>query len=213
MAKLSDEYKSSLEAAVTKYEAALETASPYLESRGIDLAAARRFRLGVVSDPEPGHESGRGRLAIPYLTKTGPVAIKFRCIRQHSCKEQWHAKYAAPTGQEVKLYNTKAFFADEDIIAITEGEIDALILTEYCRIPAVGVPGAGNWKNRRHWPRMFSGYQKVLVFRDPDDAGEELAARIADSLMQATIIELPKDVNETFIEQGADYIRQMAGLR
>lgn len=212
MARPDAELKRSLEAAVSRYETGLEMVFPYLQARGIDLAGAREFRLGSVSEPDPGHESGRGRLSIPYLTPTGVVAVKFRCVAEHDCRDTGHAKYMAPTGQPVRLYNVAAFAADSDCIGITEGELDALVLSRYCDIPATGVPGAGNWRNHKHWPRLFTGFRHVLVFRDPDDAGEELAGRICESLSQARVVELPADVNETYLEKGADFIRAAAGL-
>jgi len=203
-----------LNAAVVRYEAALPLVSSYLDSRGISVAVAREFRLGGVSEPAPGHEAGKGRLSIPYLTPAGPVAVKFRCIADHRCAELGHGKYTAPRGQQVKLYNVAAFTADldRDYIGIAEGELDALVLTWYCRIPAVGVPGASNWQGNPHWPRLFSGFSRVLVFRDPDTAGGELAARICDSLPQATVIELPADVNDTLLDKGPEFIQCMAGV-
>lgn len=213
MPQLSAESRSSLEAAVTTYEANLDLAATYLAGRGIDLEVARRARLGVVSEPEPGHGSGRGRLSIPYLTKSGPVAIKFRCTEPHDCREvEGHQKYAAPAGQTARLYNVPDLFADSDVIALTEGELDALVLSGQCGIPAVGIPGVSNWKNKRHYPRMFSGYSRVLVYGDPDDAGKELARRICDSLSQAVAVDLPADVNETYLRHGKDFLRKAAGL-
>jgi 5S rRNA maturation endonuclease (ribonuclease M5) len=212
MARPDAESKTLLGAAVTRYEAGLEMVFPYLHSRGIDMDAARAFRLGSVSEPDPGHEAGRGRLCIPYLTASGVVVVKFRCVAAHDCKTVGHAKYLAPNGQRARLFNVAAFGVDVDYLAVCEGELDALVLSYYCAIPAVGVPGAGNWRNHRHWPRMFSGVRRVLVFTDPDDAGAELAARICESLTHARQVELPADVNDTYVKKGAGYIRQMAGL-
>jgi len=212
MARLDAESKNLLETATAKYETDLEMIFPYLQRRGIDLDIARAFRLGNVSEPEVGHESARGRLSIPYLTPTGIVALKFRCVADHTCDEFGHSKYTAPKGQKVRLYNVSALGAESDYVGITEGELDAIVLSAYCGIPATGVPGAGMWKANRHWPRMYSGVRRVLVFRDPDSAGEELASRICESLTQARVVELPGDVNEVFLDKGPEAIRTMAGL-
>src|SRR4051812_5430637 len=83
-------------------------------ARGIGLDAARQYRLGSVSEAEPGHEKTWGRLSIPYITPSGIVAIKFRCVRDHDCKESDHPKYLAPKGQKPRLYNVAAFTADGD---------------------------------------------------------------------------------------------------
>ena len=212
MARPDAESKSLLETATAKYETNVEMVYPYLLGRGIEADVARSFRLGSVSEPEPGHESARGRLSIPYLTPTGIVAMKFRCIAEHNCDEHGHPKYTGPKGQKVKLYNVAALHAESNHIGIAEGELDALVLTAYCGIPATGVPGAGNWKANRHWPRLYSGFSRVLVFRDPDPAGDELASRICESLTHARVVELPGDVNETFLDKGPEAIRAMAGL-
>ena len=40
------------------------------------MEAARLARLGVVVEPEVGHEQFAGRLSIPYITKSGVVGLR-----------------------------------------------------------------------------------------------------------------------------------------
>ena len=98
-------------------------------------------------------------------------------------------------------------------IGISEGEFDAVIATAECDIPTVAIPGVETWKQHAEWPRLFDGFNRVLVFKDNDDAGEKLTARIVHDLDTAVVVSLPlNDVNSTFTKFGADVIRKAAGL-
>lgn len=208
---LSSSARDSLETATTQYELFANEASSYLEQRGIDQALASTHRLGVVSVPVVGHEMFEGRLCIPYLTKAGVVNLKFRCMGEHDCKDQGHAKYLVGT-DHTNIYNVGAFFQDSPVIAITEGEIDAIILDGIVGIPAVGVPGVQNWKS--HYERCFMDYEHVYVFADGDDAGKEFGKRVSSLIDGTTIVTMPHgtDVNTIYLSEGAEGLRKRAGL-
>src|SRR5690348_12694648 len=98
---------------------------PWLEKRGITKAIESSRHLGVVTQPILGHGPATGRLAIPYVTDAGPVAINFRCLKDHDCKAvDKHSKYWKPAGQETRLYGVQSYFTDELTISVTEGELD-----------------------------------------------------------------------------------------
>ena len=65
---------------MNNYAASISLAQGYLESRGIPLEVARLAQLGVVAEPDTGHEQYTGRLSIPYITKTGVVDLRFRSL-------------------------------------------------------------------------------------------------------------------------------------
>jgi len=169
------------------------------------------YRLGFVDEPVPGHESYRDRLSIPYLTRTGVVALTFRCIEDHSCKEAGHSKYLKPPAVSSRLYNTTALFTDQPFIAIAEGELDALTLS-ISDIPAVGVPGATNW--RRYYNRCFEDFTQVYVFCDGDTAGREFGKKVAHEIEYATLIHLPEgeDVNSLYCKEGKEALWSLTGL-
>lgn len=202
----------SLEQAVAKYQTAISLASDYLGSRGIGPRVAEAARLGVVAEPEPGDEHMQGRLAIPYLTRAGVVAVKYRCIQDHSCKEASHPKYTGHSNKRPRMYNANAFFQHSSVIGITEGEFDALVLSHYVGIPAVGCPGVSTWQS--HFPRCFSGYDQVLMFADGDKPGRDMARMIQKELMQTRVVYMPddQDVNDVYLTEGADGLRKRAGL-
>lgn len=209
----SKELRNSLAKAASRYEANLELAVGqdalgYLQLRGLPIAAARRFRLGVVDGGEGSeHPEYAGWLAIPYLTRAGVVSFKFRNLAEDATP-----KYIGP--YETRLYNTLAMDAADrtGVLAICEGELDAITL-ELCGIPAVGVPGVQVYKKHPEWRELFNGYQRVLIFQDDDEPGRELAKQLHGDIGASSIIRLPgADVNDTFLAFGREGIRRAAGL-
>jgi DNA primase len=203
-----------LEKATARYAAAVSEVLPYLERRGIDPQVAADARLGVVLDPEPGHEDYYGRLSIPYITRSGVVSLKFRCTEDHDCKENGHPKYLCLSGGEGKphLYNVNSFFARSQIVGITEGEFDALVLSHYAGLPTVGCPGVSTWQS--HFPRCFQGYGLVIVATDGDKAGREFGRMIQKQVPNTRVISMPddEDVSSFYIKYGAEALRQRLGL-
>lgn len=209
---LSDEQKKSLESAVLQYQADLEHALPYLDSRGIGRDTALTRQLGFVTTPAtPEHNHAKGRLAIPYLTKAGAVGITFRCIQDHSCRSvEKHSKYVKPRGQLTSLYGVNDFFGTHLDIHIAEGEIDAITLSELCGLEAIGIPGADNWQD--WWALNFEDYRHVYIYCDGDQAGEQMGNRVANKLKsKAVIIHLPKgeDVNSFYLKYGPEALKEL----
>ena len=155
----------------------------------------------------PGHEHAIGALSIPYITGSGVVGVKFRKIDGSSPKYIW------PTGQKIGMFNVSDLMNDSDSIGICEGELDTIILSSMCDIPAVGVAGVSQWKE--WFPMMLEGYKNVFIFADNDvkedgrNPGQELAKRIKEDLNHAIIINLPpnKDVNDIYLSEGADWFK------
>ncbi len=156
----------------------------------------------------------QGRLCIPYITPTGVVQLKFRCIEDHSCKETHKdTKYIGISGVGVHMFNTRAFLIDSPIIAVTEGEIDALTVQAVAKIPAVGFPGTQSMKG--FWFRAFTGYQRVLVLADGDKPGRDAAKAIAKQLPNADVVNLPdgEDANSLLINFGGpETFQELCGL-
>lgn len=208
--KLSESLRESLEQATWVYQEAFagSPAEEYLAGRGISAELAATFRLGYVAEPEVGHDDYIGRLAIPYLTPAGPVDIRFRNVGGDS----QGPKYLTRPGATGHLFNVLAFQADTDYIALSEGELDAVVATGLCGLPTVGVPGANAWKPFYH--RAFLDYRRVFLLADGDEAGRGWAKRIASEVETATPITMPDgcDVNEFVLAHGPDELRKRCGL-
>ena len=195
-----------LDQAAHRYAANIYQAEDYLRSRGIPMEAARLARLGVVVEPEIGHESFAGRLSIPYITKTGVVDLRFR-----SLNPAVEPKYMGMTGAETRMFNVLDIERAGDFIGVCEGELDTITLSSCVGIPCIGVPGANSWK--KHYTRLLADFERVFVFADGDQPGKEFANSLAREL-PVTVVQLPdgEDVNSAYVKYGASYIKDKAGL-
>ena len=192
--------------AASKYAGSISLAADYLASRGITKEVALQARLGVVEEPEPGHEAYQGRLSIPYITKTGVVDLRFR-----SLNPAVEPKYMGMTGAETKMFNVLDIEKAGDWIGVCEGELDTITLSALVGIPCIGVPGANSWK--KHYTRLLADFERVFVFADGDQPGKEFASSLARELPVTTIsMDDGEDVNSSFVKHGADYIRKKMGL-
>ena len=179
----------------------------YLTSRGITKEAAHKHRLGFVASPMIGHEDMIGRLSIPYVTPAGVVEMRFRSIDPNT-----NPKYLSRVGSKTHMYNVNAFNERSEFIAVCEGEMDAIVASSICGIPAVGVPGAQTWQ--ASYRRAFQDYRKVFILADGDAAGQELAKKIVQAIDVAVVVTMPegKDVNDIVMEEGPGGLRERIGL-
>lgn len=199
--KQSKSQKESLGRAVVHYAKHIAGAEDYLARRGITLADAHTAHLGLVVEPLPGHEQFVNRLAIPYITPTGVVDIRFRSMYGEE------PKYMGMSGTETRLYNVGAIGQATDFIAVCEGEIDAITLTQKCGIPAIGVPGANSWK--RHYSKLLQDFERIYVFADGDQPGSDFGKKLAREVQGVIVINMPdgEDVNSIFNKQGTEFFR------
>jgi DNA primase len=185
--------KKYLEQACQTYAEQLEKIRPdndqngvigYLREHAVTFATATKYRLGYVGEPLAGDDRFRNMLAIPYLTPSGVVALKFRSFNESG------SKYAQHHGQKTRLFNSPVYFSAGDTLGISEGEIDAIAATEYV-IHTVGVPGATNWS--KLWNPLFKDFSLVLIFADGDDAGKSFAARATEEIgWRARVVQCPE---------------------
>lgn len=210
--KLTRQQRDSLELSTSLAEKHLDDAAEYLSGRGIHEESARSFRLGVVGDDAlPGDEAYAGRLSIPYLTRSGVVDIRYRCIDTHDCRELGHPKYLGRPGAGLRIYGVlQGLFDSRDYLCVTEGELDALILWQ-CGLPAVGLPGASSWKP--HYARVLEDYSRVFLFADGDEAGKKLARVVAENVIGCVPITMPPgmDVNDVLLTYGPGWLREKVG--
>lgn len=199
-----------LERATATYSTALKDAPEaveFLKGRGIDGSTAQRFRLGYVASALENHDQMQGMLSIPYVTPTGVTAIRFRRISGNG------NKYHQESGSFSPLFNVRDLHRSEPYLAICEGELDAVIMSGMVGVPAVAIPGTGQWGKRgRFYSRLLQDYDKVFVVMDPDKAGQDLVPNIMKYVANPVNIVLPLDVNDTFIREGAEFIRRELGL-
>lgn len=157
------------------------------------------MRLGYVDPataPE-GWDRHHGRIAIPYLNVKGDVVwIKFRATPENGPEAD---KYSQEAGGGTPLFNTIALSAPGDLIVLCEGEFDVITLTAL-GIPAVGIPGANNWKD--HFYRCLQGWARVVMFYDGDKPGRELVKVIKKKIPDLIPMAPPgghHDINDAYL--------------
>lgn len=180
----------------------------YLKSRGLSGEVARDYRIGYVQSPLAGHDAMQGMLSIPYVTPTGTVAVRFRRLQGDG------GKYHQETGSLSPLFNVRDLHRSEPYLVLCEGELDAVVMSGLCGVPACGLPGTGNWSSRgKFYRRLFVDYDQVFVCMDPDGPGQKIVPDILKRVPNAVNILLPADVNDTYMMAGGrDLILKELGL-
>lgn len=208
----SNAHRSLLERATAKYEENVDDLASFLGARGIGRAAATGQRLGLVCEPEPGHERFVGFMSIPYVTKGGVVSMKFRRLEGDG------PKYDSPPGQQAHLYGVSTLLDPlADTVLVCEGELDALAAHAQLGVPAVGTPGT-TWLD--HWPRCLADFDRVLIIADNDlkddgsNPGVKHAKKVQGSISESRIVLPPAglDMTDWLLRDGAESVAKEIGL-
>jgi DNA primase len=139
------------------------------------------------------------------------VSVKFRRL------DDGKPKYGQPTGQKLHLYNVTDVALDSSHIVVTEGELDAVIISGILGIPAVGVPGVAAWKP--YYAKLMTGFDTVYVVGDNDlkedgtNPGAEFSKRVASEIINSHIVQLPlgMDINEFYLQHGPTELSTLLG--
>ena len=200
--RLSSSHRQFLLQATHQYASQIHLAAEYLATRNLSVEEAQRFHLGVVKDALPGHEQYTGRLAIPYITPSGVVDIRFRAIGNAD------PKYMGMPGAKTSMFNAQVVLTASDYICVTEGEIDCITVSVKTNHPAVGIPGANNWKP--FYSKILDDFDTVIVLADGDSAGMDFGKKVSRELGNVNIVQMPEghDVNSIVMLEGAEFINE-----
>ena len=200
--RLSSSHRQFLLQATHQYASQIHLATEYLATRNLSVEEAQRFHLGVVKDALPGHEQYTGRLAIPYITPSGVVDIRFRAIGNAD------PKYMGMPGAKTSMFNAQVVLTASDYICVTEGEIDCITLSVKTSHPAIGIPGANNWKP--FYSKILDDFDTVIVLADGDSAGMDFGKKVSRELGNVNIVQMPEghDVNSIVMLEGAEFINE-----
>jgi DNA primase len=200
--RLSSSHRQFLLQATHQYASQIHLATEYLATRNLSVEEAQRFHLGVVKDALPGHEQYTGRLAIPYITPSGVVDIRFRAIGNAD------PKYMGMPGAKTSMFNAQVVLTASDYICVTEGEIDCITMSVKTNHPAIGIPGANNWKP--FYSKILDDFDTVIVLADGDSAGMDFGKKVSRELGNVNIVQMPEghDVNSIVMLEGAEFINE-----
>lgn len=176
----------------------------------------------------------RDRLAIPYVTPSGTVSIRYRSVPSTEAiaeaelliatgdrdkamrllkESEAQPKYMSMPGEPSRLFNASALKRPETFVCVCEGELDAITAAS-AGLPAVGLPGANAWEDV--FARCLRWYRAVYVLADADDKGVglELGKKIAAKVSSVSIIPMPTghDVNSFVAENGPEALRDRIGV-
>jgi len=175
--------------------------SPSLRIKGSGLTLAQYSKakglpedfLATVSVRQRAYQ-GKPALRIAYLSGDGTeIAVRWR-IALAGDRFRW------ASGSKPCLYGLSRLDKPRYLVLV-EGESDAQTLW-FHDIPALGLPGAANWKENRD-ARHFAGIEEIFVVIEPDQGGETLKAALIKSSIRdrVRLIELEgaKDVSELYL--------------
>ena len=198
--RLSSTQRQFLLQAATEYAQHIHQATDYLATRGLSVEEAKKFHIGVVDNPLPGHEGYKGKLVIPYITPSGVVDLRFRSIHGED------PKYIGLPGAKTTMFNAQSVLTADGYICVTEGEIDCITTVVKTGHPAVGIPGANNWKP--YYSKILDDFDTVIVLADGDSPGLEFGKKISRELGNVNIVQMPEghDVNSIVLQEGASWL-------
>jgi hypothetical protein len=109
---------------------------------------------------------------IPYPDEDGQeVAVRFRVSMDGPEKFRWRSgDKPVPYGLKLIREARAAGF-----VVLAEGESDCHTLW-YHEIPALGIPGANNWRDE--WASYLDGIEKIYALIEPDQGGETLRKKL-----------------------------------
>jgi hypothetical protein len=148
------------------------------------------------------HYDGAPAVRIPYFGTSGELlAVRFR-VALHGDRFRWKS------GDKPQLYglNRIAEARDAGQVVLVEGESDVHTFWHH-RIPALGFPGAHNWREDRD-PQHLDGVDKIYVVIEPDKGGETVRKWVAQSAIRhrVLLVTLPvKDASALHLDSEADF--------
>ncbi len=164
--------------------------------------------LGVSEDSR--YSAGARTLRIPYFDPQGQEIAVRRRIRMSGDRFRWK------TGCKPVLYglNRIGDARETGYAVLCEGESDVQTLTLH-GIPAVGLPGAGNWSEERD-AQHFEGIPRIYVVIEPDAGGSQVERWLSRSSIRSRCYLLHlgefKDPNEMHCDNPATFVERFEQL-
>lgn len=131
--------------------------------------------------------AGRPAVRIPYLGASGEeLAVRFR-VAPDGDRFRWKS------GSKPCLYglNRTGDARAAGHVVLVEGESDVHTLWHH-GIPAIGLPGATNWREDRD-ARCFDGIETIYIVIEPDKGGQSVRKWLGQSAIRARVklLQLP----------------------
>jgi DNA primase len=127
-------------------------------------------------------------LTIPVYDKEGKFL--FNKYRRAPWREEG-PKYRYDTGSTACLYGVHLleYIPHGEVVVLTEGELDALVLQTLGFHAMSSTGGAGTW--RQEWSELLQENHRVIIAYDADEAGVRGALKVASMTPLAAVAWLP----------------------
>jgi len=155
----------------------------YLKEHGITEETAKKFGLELIGED----------IVIPIKDSDGNLLYKK--LRYLNYEKRGLKKFHIPAGNEVTLFNTE-ILKTNDTVYLTEGEMDAIKLTQE-GLPAIsGTGGLGTFKEE--WGEILKG-KDVIICYDSDKEDFEGVDKVLKVLKKAKVCYLPKETKDVSV--------------
>ena len=163
----------------------LDASHPYFRERGIHEATARFFGIGYFRGAPP---FGR-RIVMPLHDPHGHLVGHIgRAVEEHIEPRYLFQRGVRRNEILFNLHRVKR--TKSETVIVVEGIFDALAVYQLGFVNVVATLGCEVTENQR---ALLSGFRKLLVLFDDDDAGAEAAARLQNEFAHAAVrLQLPK---------------------
>jgi len=155
---------------------------------------------------------GSPSLRIPYLAEDGTeLATRFRIALHGDNRFRWKR------GSRPVLYgiNRLAHARELGYAVLVEGESDCHVAWSHA-LPAVGVPGASNFREERDAP-LFDDIPDIFVVVEPDQGGAALVGAIARSALRDRVhlvrLDGHKDLAELHLAGPTEFVTRWEEAR
>ena len=158
------------------------TLEAYAEAKGLPVDFLRSLGLTDAKYADA------PALRMPYVDADGhEQAVRFRIAVDGEDKFRWKKR------SKLCLYGLSRLRTarERGYVVLVEGESCAQTLWLH-GFPALGIPGANNWKDDRDAPEL-EGISTVYVVVEPDKGGQTLLSRLGESVLTKGRTRRPKD--------------------
>ena len=152
------------------------TLAQYAEAKGLPISFLRGLGLSEMT------YGGSLAVRIPYLDRSGDeIAVQFRIALDGGNRFRWKS------GSKPRLYGLwhLEHARAAGYVVLPEGPSDVQTLW-YHDIPALGLPGANNWREERD-ANYLDGIPTIYLVVEPDQGGEAVKAWLARSSIRERV--------------------------
>jgi hypothetical protein len=185
------------------------TLAAYAEAKGLPVEFLARLGLSDAS------YAGQQAVRMPYLDESGSEgAVRFRLALEKGPKGDERFRWRKGSRPAPYGLWRLGHAREEGYVYLVEGESDAQTLWHH-DLPALGVPGAGTWRNE--WAEHLSEVERVYAVVEPDGGGEAFWDRLASSPIREKLYRVKldgaKDVSELHLKDPSIFVQRLEQAR